>query len=149
MMFPLHTWHMRWPSCYEKEREGGWKQPGPNNRVHNFWNGGVALVRKLRRSNPWKRGKCGWTNCFFCREETGGDCWREGVDYILVCKESGDGVPEYLGDCKKQLYQRARLEQKKTSSVKTKCSQILARQMGYGSRSWIWCWKSWSKKYLR
>ena len=68
--------------------------------------GGVTLDRKLRRSNPWKGGKCGRANCFPCRGETGGDCWREGVNYTLVCEECGAGVAEYLGETGRNSYTR-------------------------------------------
>ena len=46
---------------------------------------GVTLEEKLRKSNPWAGERCGRQNCFPCRTDEGGDCWREGVTYSLVC----------------------------------------------------------------
>ena len=40
---------------------------------------GITLENKLRRSNPWKGGKCGRSRCFPCRGKRGGDYVREGV----------------------------------------------------------------------
>ena len=52
---------------------------------------GVTLEEKLRRSNPWKDEVCGRTNCFPCQSGDGGNCWREGVTYSLICEECGRG----------------------------------------------------------
>ena len=40
---------------------------------------GVTLEQKLRRSNPWSGERCGRPNCFQCKTDEGGDCWREDV----------------------------------------------------------------------
>ena len=59
---------------------------------------GVTLEEKLRRSNPWAGERCGRPTCFPCKTDEGGDCWREGVTYSLVCEECGQGVAEYFGE---------------------------------------------------
>ena len=59
---------------------------------------GVTLEEKLRRSNPWKDEACGRPNCFACQSGGGGNCWREGVTYSLVCEECGRGVAKYFGE---------------------------------------------------
>ena len=56
---------------------------------------GVTLEEKLRKSNPWAGERCGRDNCFPCKTDEGGDCWREGVTYSLVCEECG---AEYFGE---------------------------------------------------
>ena len=59
---------------------------------------GVTLEEKLRRSNPWAGERCGRPTCFPCQTDDGGNCWREGVTYSLVCEECGQGVAEYFGE---------------------------------------------------
>ena len=66
--------------------------------------GGVTLERRLRRSNPWKSGKCGRPRCFPCKGESGGDCWKEGVNYSLFCNECGEKVAAYLGETGRNGY---------------------------------------------
>ena len=39
--------------------------------------------------------RCRRRNCFQCQTDEGGDCWREGVTYSLVCEEWG---AEYFGE---------------------------------------------------
>ena len=56
---------------------------------------GVTLEEKLRKSNPWAGERCGRQNCFPCQTDEGGDCWREGVTYSLVCEQCG---AEYFGE---------------------------------------------------
>ena len=59
---------------------------------------GVSLEQKLRRSNPWSGERCGRPNCFPCKTDEGGDCWREGVTYSLMCEECGEEVCQYFGE---------------------------------------------------
>ena len=59
---------------------------------------GPTLEQKLRRSNPWAGERCGRPNCFPCRAEGGGDCWKESVTYSLICGECGRGVAKYFGE---------------------------------------------------
>ena len=59
---------------------------------------GVSLEQKLRKSNPWGGERCGRPNCFQCRTDEGGDCWRESVTYSLVCEECGEEICKYFGE---------------------------------------------------
>ena len=59
---------------------------------------GPTLEQKLRRSNPWAGEQCGRPNCFPCRAEGGGDCWKESVTYSLICGECDRGVAKYFGE---------------------------------------------------
>ena len=68
--------------------------------------GGVTLEQKLRKSDPWKGGKCGRPLCFPCRGDKGGDCWREGVCYTLWCEECGQEVAAYKGETGRNAYTR-------------------------------------------
>ena len=67
---------------------------------------GITLEQKLRRSNPWSGEKCGRRDCFPCRTDEGGDCWREGVTYSLICEECGDDVCQYFGESGRNAYTR-------------------------------------------
>ena len=60
----------------------------------------------MRKSNPWKGGKCGHPMCFPCRGEKGGDCWRQGVCYTLWCGECGEEVAAYKGETGRTSYTR-------------------------------------------
>ena len=53
--------------------------------------------QKLRKSNPWSGDRCGRPECSPCRVEGGGDCWKEGLTYSLICGECGGGVWEESG----------------------------------------------------
>ena len=66
------------------------------------------LEKKLRRSNPWAGGKCGRTQCFPCPGDKGGNCWREGVTYILWCEECGEKVAAYHGKTRRNGYTRGK-----------------------------------------
>ena len=68
--------------------------------------GGESFENKFRRSNPWSGGNCGRPKCFPCREEGGGDCWREGVCYTLWCVECGEEVAAYKGETGRNSYTR-------------------------------------------
>ena len=68
--------------------------------------GGVTLEQKFRRSNPWAGGKCGRPQCFPCRGEKGGNCWREGVTYTLGCEECGEKVASYKGETGRNAFTR-------------------------------------------
>ena len=59
---------------------------------------GVTLEEKLKRSNPWAGERCGREECFQCKAEGGGDCWRESVCYDLWCDECGVEVCAYKGE---------------------------------------------------
>ena len=59
---------------------------------------GVTLEEKLKRSNPWAGERCGRGECFQCKAEGGGDCWRESVCYDLWCDECGVEVCAYKGE---------------------------------------------------
>ena len=52
---------------------------GRNIRFKIIEKSGVTLEQKLRRSNPWSGERCGRPNCFQCKTDEGGDCWREDV----------------------------------------------------------------------
>ena len=67
---------------------------------------GVTLEQKLRRSNPWSGERCGRQDCFPCRTDEGGDCWREGVTYSLICEECGDDICQYFGESGRNAYTR-------------------------------------------
>ena len=67
---------------------------------------GVTLLEKLRRSNPWRDEACGRPNRFPCQSGGGGNCWREGVTYSLVCEECGRGVAEYFGETGRNAFTR-------------------------------------------
>ena len=67
---------------------------------------GVSLEQKLRRSNPWSGERCGRQNCFPCKTDEGGDCWREGVTYSLVCEECGEEVCQYFGETGRNTFTR-------------------------------------------
>ena len=59
---------------------------------------GVTLEEKLRRSNPWAGERCGRPTCFPCQTDEGGDCWREGITYSLICEVCGEEVAKYFGE---------------------------------------------------
>ena len=67
---------------------------------------GVTLEEKLRRSNPWARERCGRPNCFPCQTDEGGDCWREGITYSIICEECGEEVAAYFGESGRNGYTR-------------------------------------------
>ena len=67
---------------------------------------GVTLEEKLRRSNPWAGERCGRPNCFPCQTDEGGDCWREGITYSLICEECGEEVAAYFGESGRNGYTR-------------------------------------------
>ena len=60
--------------------------------------GGVTLEERLKRSNPWAGERCGREECFQCKAEGGGDCFRESVCYDLWCDECGVEVCAYKGE---------------------------------------------------
>ena len=64
------------------------------------------MEQKLRRSNPWSGEKCGRRDCFPCRTDGGGDCWRKGVTYSLICEECGDDICQYFGESGRNAYTR-------------------------------------------
>ena len=64
------------------------------------------MEQKLRRSNPWSGERCGRPNCFPCQTDDGGDCWREGVTYSLVCEECGEAVCQYFGETGRNAFTR-------------------------------------------
>ena len=68
--------------------------------------GGVTLEQKLRRSNPWSGEKCQRPNCFPCKSEKGGNCWRESVTYDIFCKECGRKVCAYKGETGRNAFTR-------------------------------------------
>ena len=68
--------------------------------------GGVTLEQKLRRSNPWSGEKCQRPNCFPCKSEKGGNCWRESVTYEIFCKECGRKVSAYKGETGRNAFTR-------------------------------------------
>ena len=70
--------------------------------------GGVTLENLLRRSNPWSAEVCGRTDCFPCKGEKGGTCWREGVTYTLACQECGEEVAAYFGESGRNGYSRGK-----------------------------------------
>ena len=59
---------------------------------------GVTLEERLKRSNPWAGENCGRADCFQCKADGGGDCWRESVCYDLWCEECGLKVSAYKGE---------------------------------------------------
>ena len=67
---------------------------------------GVSLEQKLRKSNPWGGERCGRQNCFQCRTDEGGDCWRESVNYSLVCEECGEEICKYFGESGRNGFSR-------------------------------------------
>ena len=67
---------------------------------------GVTLEQILRRSNPWSGEKCGRLNCFQCKTDDGGNCWRESVTYSLVCEECGEEVCKYFGESGRNGFSR-------------------------------------------
>ena len=67
---------------------------------------GVSLEQKLRKSNPWGGERCGRPNCFQCRTDEGGDCWRESVNYSLVCEECGEEICKYFGESGRNGFSR-------------------------------------------
>ena len=67
---------------------------------------GVTLEEKLRRSNPWAGERCGRPNCFPCQTDEGGDCWREGITYSIICEECGEEVAAYFGESGRNGYTR-------------------------------------------
>ena len=70
--------------------------------------GGVTFEQKLRKCNPWAGARCGRQQCFPCRSEKGGNCWREGVTYSLICEECGVKVAEYKGETGRNGYTRGK-----------------------------------------
>ena len=66
--------------------------------------GGVTLEQKLRKFKPWAGARYGRQQCFLCRSDQGGNCWREGVTYSLVCEEYGVKVVEYKGETGRNAY---------------------------------------------
>ena len=70
--------------------------------------GGVTLENLLRRSNPWSEENCGRNDCFPCKGEKGGTCWREGVTYTLYCVECGEEIAAYLGESGRNGYTRGK-----------------------------------------
>ena len=67
---------------------------------------GISLEQKLRKSNPWGGERCGRQNCFQCKTDEGGDCWRESVTYSLVCEECGEDVCKYFGESGRNGFSR-------------------------------------------
>ena len=67
---------------------------------------GITLEQKLRRSNLWTGERCGRPDCFQCKTDEGGDCWRESVTYSLVCEECGEAVCQYFGESGRNGYSR-------------------------------------------
>ena len=49
--------------------------------------GGTKLHNLNWKPNPWCGEKCGRPNCFPCRGEKGGICWRPVCTYSLNCDE--------------------------------------------------------------
>ena len=76
---------------------------GRNIRFKIVEKSGVSLEQKLRKSNPWGGERCGRPNCFPCRTDEGGDCWREGVNYSLECEECG---AKYFGESGRNGFSR-------------------------------------------
>ena len=79
---------------------------GRNIRFKIIEKSGVTLEQKLRRSNPWSGERCGRQNCFQCKTDEGGDCWRESVTYSLVCEECGEAVCQYFGESGRNGFSR-------------------------------------------
>ena len=79
---------------------------GRNIRFKIVEKSGVSLEQKLRKSNPWGGERCGRQNCFQCKTDEGGDCWRESVTYSLVCEECGEDVCKYFGESGRNGFSR-------------------------------------------
>ena len=88
---------------------------GRNIRFKIIEKSGVTLEQKLRRSNPWSGERCGQQNCFQCKTDDGGDCWRESVTYSLVCEECGEAVCKYFGESGRNEFSRRASDQQRST----------------------------------
>ena len=64
---------------------------------------GMNLKRRLQRSDPFRKEKCGEGDCLVCAEGDGGRCRAEGVTYRITCKGCGE---TYVGETSQNAYTR-------------------------------------------
>ena len=99
--------------------------------------GGTKIHNLNWKPNPWCGDKCGRLNCFPCRGERGGNCWRPGCTYSLNCDECSlifkqnnkfinkdkiIEVAQYIGETGKNSFERGKqhlkfLEKKDTKEL--------------------------------
>ena len=48
------------------------------------------LKKRLQKSDPFRKEKCGKEVCLVCAEGDGGRCKVNGVTYTITCKECGE-----------------------------------------------------------
>ena len=67
---------------------------------------GRTLKSELQRSNPFKTGNCGRTDCFVCTTTEKGNCETEGINYRLLCLGEGCRKGDYKGETSGNGYTR-------------------------------------------
>ena len=97
--------------------------------------GGTQLHNVNWKPNPWSGGKCSRVNCFPCKGETGGNCWRPGCTYSLNCddctlkyKQNNNNkvveVAQYKGETGKNGFERGKQHLKYLQKKDTKESVL-------------------------
>jgi hypothetical protein len=67
---------------------------------------GRTLKSELQRSNPFKTGNCGRTDCFICSTSGKGNCEAESITYRLGCLGGTCRKGEYKGESSGNGYTR-------------------------------------------
>ena len=97
--------------------------------------GGTKIHNLNWKPNPWCGEKCGHQNCFPCKGERGGNCWRPGCTYSLTCDECTKAhqqnnnnkqieVVQYKGETGKNGFERGKQHLKYLEKKDTKESVL-------------------------